>query len=187
MSRGMDSANIAASVSETVRPVWFVELEYDSGTSRAHTALGTLTFGGNDYLGVGSFAGIESIYEDSELQATGVRLSLSGVDPAIVATALGENYQGRGAKIYLGFLDADHQLVADPQVMYVGRMDKQSISLSSSGSVSISLENRLIDWDRPRLSRYNNETQQAKYPGDRGLEHAEQAASKPISWGQERV
>jgi hypothetical protein len=172
--------------STNVIPIGFAKLQFDTFTLYVCTADRTITFDGNDYLGVGNFGGVSStIEETSELSANGMALVLSGVDPTQLAIALGENYQGRPATIYLGFLDdTSYQLVADPIIIFKGRMDTMEIKTGEMATITLRIENRLADWDRPKVLRYNNQTQQTLYQGDKGLEFVEQATEKEIFWGR---
>ena len=58
-----------------------------------------------------------------------------------------------------------------------------NITLGQQGTIEVVCRSRLADWDNPRVRRYNNQTQQALYPGDLGLEFVEQATEKEIFWG----
>lgn len=183
MSRNASVANVSASEAGVVRPVYFFELHYDSGIVRVSSWTRELTFGDNTYLGLGGMVSIEDIQESGDMGANGVRAVLSGVETTAAALALNEHYQGRPAYIYLGYLDDVELLVDDPTLVYSGRMDTQNITMGQQSSISVSIENRLIDWDRPKVYRLNNETLQTLSPGDKGAEFVEQAAEKPIYWG----
>ena len=184
MSRDLNANNLTAAGAEIVRPVAFVELAYDTQTVRVHSAVGTLSWGGYDWAGVGDFGAVDTIEETAELQVSGLTLTLSGINPDLVNDLLNEDYQGRPVKIYMGWLDADFLLPADPDLIFYGFMDTQTITLGTSATINITVENRLVDWDRPRVLRFNNETQQARFFGDRGFEFVEQAAEKRVVWGQ---
>ena len=55
---------------------------------------------------------------------------------------------------------------------------------STQSEVLLTAENRLADWDRPRIRRYNDADQQSEYPGDLGMQFAEQMVNKTILWGK---
>jgi hypothetical protein len=174
-----------ASVAGVVRPVVLAKLEFSSGTIFVSTADRTLvTPGGDSYAGVGVFGGISGVDEDVQLGANGISLLLSGVDTNLLSLALQENYQGRAATISLGLLTEAWAFVAEPVVVFKGRMDTMSIVSGSEGRINLSCENRLAAWDKARNLRFNNQTQQLRFPGDRGLEFVEQAADREIFWGR---
>ena len=53
MSRGLSTAVVNALKSDVVRPVTFAKLDFSSSTMYVHDSIGTFTWGGNDWLGVG--------------------------------------------------------------------------------------------------------------------------------------
>ena len=191
MTRDISSANIAASQAETIHPVLFVELLFDGGPVRMHSELGTITWGGNDFSGLGTFGGITPADEQSELARTPITLTLSGVpatDPdansVILAALLNEHYQGRTATVYQGYLNTETRaLVDDPFILYRGRMDTPSFEQGETLTVQLTVESRFAAWDRPQERRYNNADQTSRYPGDRGLEFVEQVVERQITWG----
>lgn len=184
MARSLNTANIDASNDVVVRPIGFVELEYDNEWVRLHTGIGEVTWGGQTWLGVGDLGSIDNIEETNELQVNGISLGLSGINNDLLDHLLNKDYQGRPLRIYMGWLDADFQLIADPELVFFGYMDTQSVSIGETSTINITAENRLVDWDRARVLRFNNETQQARFFGDRGFEFVEQAAERKVVWGQ---
>lgn len=183
-SRDIDSGTATAATAPKITPVLFAKLEFDSGNLLAHTALGEITFGGDTYHGIGNFGGISTADEASDLSRTPITLTLSGVPNDIISLALGEHYQGRRATVYLGYLDlTTRQLAGAPTILYRGNMDSSEIQTGKDSTVSVSVESRFAAWSNPNPRRYNNADQQARYPGDTGLEFVEQAASKNLAWG----
>ena len=184
MTREITSAALTASQAETVRPVLMAEMDFSGGYVRANTSPYTLSFEGNDYLGVGNLGSIETITESSGLQALGIQLTLSGIPSEMIAIALGEHYQGRSCRIFMGLLDENHELIADPIEIFTGRMDTMDIESGTTSTITVSAESRLVDWERPRIRRYTDADLQREYPGDLGLEYVALMAEKEIIWGR---
>ena len=88
-----------------------------------------------------------------------------------------------GITYNLGFLNSNYALVDDPFIIFVGKVDTMAISLSDTATIELDIENRLIDWERPRVSRFTNEEQQNLYSGDKGLEFVDSVAEKELFWG----
>lgn len=162
--------------------VTLVRLAYDSGTTLLNSSDRDIVYDSETYLGVGDHGSVTAIEESSQLQANGISLTLSGIDTTLISDALNEDYQGRDARVYMCFFDSDWSLIADPLLIFRGRMDTQDISLGQNASISLTIESRLIDWERPRVRRYNNEDQQNAYSGDKGLEFVAQMVEKEIIW-----
>jgi hypothetical protein len=183
-NRSIASGNIPGLVADVVRPVILVYLDFVSGIVRTHSSVGTINWNGKSWFGVGSLGGIDPVEESSELQAYSLKLSITGIDPAILSTVLGEQYQGRDAIIYYGLLNEDLlTLMDDPIPLFKGTMDNAEITLGSIGTVVININSRAVAWDKAKELRYNDATQQLLFPGDKGLSLVEQAASKEIEWG----
>lgn len=184
MTRDISAPNQAASAADAIAPVLFLSLGFDSGPVRVHSWLGDITWGGNTYTGIGQLGSVTPVEEDSELTRTPLTLTLSGIPTSMLSVVLTEQYQGRTATLYLGYLNTTtFQLTDDPFVLYRGRMDTADIQQGEELTVSVSVESRFAAWDRPQVRRYNNSDQQSRYPGDRGLEFIEQSTEKQIAWG----
>lgn len=183
MTREIDAAAITASLAQNVFTLVMGYLDFDPDPIYFHTGVGTLTWDGNDYLGVGGFGKISNIQEDLDTGSHGMTLALSGVDTDNISIALNTYYQGRLAIIYLAFLNEDFQLAIDPMILFQGRMDNMVFDIGKEAEIQLNVESPEADWDKPAVSRYNNADQQARFPGDKGLEFVEQSVRKEITWG----
>lgn len=184
-SRDLADGTRIASAASTIHPVVFVKMRFDGGNVNLHTELGDIAFNGDTYNGVGKLGGIGAMEENSDLSRTPISLSLSGLPNDLITILLSEQYQGRLATIFLGYLDLSTRiLVATPTIIYQGNMDTANFSIDQTFSISLSVESRFAAWETPLIRRYNNSDQQSRYPGDTGLEFITQAADKTIWWGQ---
>lgn len=180
MSRGLTTAQINALTAETVRRAFAVELEFDSGTSRIVTAPHDIVLDGNTFIG-GTIAGISEIEESAELGASSISAVLAGIPRDAITLALNEPFQNRPATVWLVVFD-DAWVPLDPIVLFRGRIDEMVIDLGATARVSVTLSNRLVDWERPNLRRYSDEEQQARHAGDFGFQYAAAMATKEITW-----
>ena len=180
----VSAPNAAAAADRVVRPVLLADLDFASSPLRATDAPFDITVGGTPYLGVGQLGGIGAVLESTNIQTYNITLFLNGISSAIVAIALGENYQGRSAVISLVFLNESHRPVDDAMVLFRGRMDVMRITTGETASIELDCESRLADWDRPRIRRFNNADQQQRFPNDRGFEFVPQMVEKEIVWPQ---
>tara|TARA_B100002019_G_scaffold243036_1_gene219558 strand:- start:293 stop:853 length:561 start_codon:yes stop_codon:yes gene_type:complete len=184
MSRGITSALNTVFTSQSIRPFVAVDLAFSGANVRVWTGLGNITFASTTFVGTGEVLGISPITENGTVQANGMVVSFNGLDSSLVSAALTENYQGRSAIIYLGALNADYTVVADPYVFFKGRMDKMSISDNGeSAQIKVSLESRLIDLNRNRVRRFTDVDQQTEFAGDLGFKFVESLQEKSIDWG----
>ena len=187
MSRGFSSAINTALQSSTVRIVTFAELDFASGTLYVHDGLGTYTWGGNDWVGVGDFGGISSVEEGSEISPYSLNLTLSGLDAGLVATALDENYFMRDVNVYLGLLDDNDALIEDPTQIWAGFMDVMSVTAGASGGDSITLtaESELGKFDRSANLRYTDTMLRKRDADDKFFEFLKDIEGVKISWGKQ--
>ncbi len=183
MVREITAAAITASNEAPVRPVILAAMDFSSGWVRVNSGVSSVVYDSNTYLGIGAFGSVSPVEEVLEMQEGTMNLSLTGVDTAYISLALNEHYQGRAALIYVALLDADHVLIDDPVLLFQGRMDNMEITLGNQGTIQVTCTNPMVDWERPRTLRYNNETQQLLYPGDKGLEFVAQSSEKQVYWG----
>ena len=180
LTAGVQSA-IAAS---QVTALMFCELDFSSGFLRVTTAGHDVTWNGYTWTGVGLLGSVASIAEDTALQANGVKLTLSGVDSAIIAIALQEAYQGRSARMWLAFVNDSGAIITDPLLVFSGKMDTMQVIDGETATVILNLENDFAAWNRPRVRRFTDADQQTEYPGDLGFNFVTEAANCTISWGR---
>ena len=183
MPRTLTPAAQAAVVDGRVLGVAFVEMDFASGFLRCNNSAVTLPWNGFDWLGIGRVGGIEPVGEGMTLEARSLRFTLTGVDPANISIALGQQYQGRSVKVWFAPLTDAHAVIADPVLLFSGRMDTMDIELGETGSITVSAESRLADWDRPRVRRYNSADQAQTDATDKGFDFVPQMAEKNLRWG----
>ena len=184
MARDIASLTLAAGKAGVVRPIVLARLDFAAGPVRATSAPFDVTHNDEVYTGVGHLGALSAVPEGAELQGYAVQLTLSGVPVEMISLALLDAYQGRDARLYVGLLDEQHLLIGTPLLIYRGRMDTLDIEMGSTATLTLTVQSRLSDWERPRLLRYTNEQQQADWPGDKGFEFIAQMAEKTIYWGR---
>lgn len=188
MSRGLPTNVADAFSADVVRPVLFVQCAFDSGNLNLWGGVGNLTAGGVDYVGAGTLLSVDNIAETAELQANGATVRLSGISEPILAKARDEDYQGRELKILIGTMDSTNTLIGNPFVVFSGFMDTMTINdAGESSTITVTVENRLIEFERSRQRRYTAEDQKIAYPSDKGLEFVSEIAEKEIVWGRASV
>ena len=180
-----DSAsNQAAAIAPHVEVVTFVSLDFGTGTVVLHTRTGTIEWGGYYWLGIGQLGSIDTIKEDTQVRPNGLRLTISGVDTALVQSAITEDYHGRPVAIYIGLLDtATNALIDTPEVAFKGVMDFLTVELNqNTGSISVNCESEMARWQRPRGLLYTHESQQLLYEGDRGFDMIPAIQNRVLDW-----
>lgn len=181
MSRDLTSTTISSIEDDVVQPFFAVELLFDGDNAvRMWTGVGTLTVGGEDYVGVGSILSISAIEETAEMAVKGATITLSGVSSEALSLSLSQPYQGRVCNIYFGVLG---ELVFNQ--VFSGYMDQMNITDGGdTATIELMVENRLIDLERARVARFTSGYQKSIYPGDLGLDFVEDLQDKDIVWGR---
>lgn len=188
MTRGNASANNTASALAHVRPLIFVEIQFDGGTVYLHNGVGRYVWDtpraspAETWLGVGAFGGISEIEETAELTPYRVSLTLNGLDPSLVASVDDEELFERLVIVYLGYIGDDGALVADPDERWRGLMDSAQIT---GGTITITAETEMARFFRSSGKLFTDEDQQAAFSGDIGFEYLDQMIDLDVRWGPE--
>ncbi|EME71384.1 hypothetical protein H261_03208 [Paramagnetospirillum caucaseum] len=189
--RSMSGGMASAAAADTVHPIFLAQVTCVSGDVLLWSGHGDLEWGVNAdgspriFLGSGLLGGISPMAETTEVAARGITLSLSGIPTDMIATALAETRQGLPARVWLGLLAGDGDLLADPLLLFSGLTDVPSIEDGGETcTVSVTVESRLIDLERPRVRRYTPEDQHIDYPGDKGFDYVAGLQSKEFKFGR---
>jgi hypothetical protein len=184
MSRGFSSAQAAALAQQHVSLVTFAKLEFPSGTVYGHDSIGTYTWGGQDWLGVGDLASISTVEEGFAVSPYALTLTVSGLDSTISGAALTEDYFMHGLTVYLGVLDEDDVLVGSPFIIWAGFMDQMNLTVGAEGdAIQIIGESELARFNKSRNQMYTNANQQERSSTDVFFKHLHEIEGAKIKWG----
>ena len=187
MSRWISSANEAEAAEQSIVAVMFVDLDIVGDRQRLNDSNLTINWGGFDWLGVGSYGGIDAVSEANDLIAQPVTLTLSGVDPQNVTDARTTQYQGRAVVIYIGLLDKrTYALIDTPEEVWSGFMDVMTPTIDDrDGTITVTCEH----WLRlaATAGRWTDEDQQARFSGDRFFQFIHDIPTFVGKWGARDV
>lgn len=186
MARALTAGMQSAINAQNMRPFFLMEAHFDSGHLYLWSGGGTLQYNGKSYIGTGSILSISPIKETKQMEANGIKITLSGLDQSIIQIAQNENYQDRPAYIYFGAFDTNWQIILDPYLQYEGRMDVMPINKGSgeqTTKVSMTVENILVDLSNPVVWLQTPEDQAIYFPGDTGFDRVASLQNKDIKLG----
>lgn len=184
MSRGLAAANVTAATAAHKRPIVFLELQFDSGTLRLHNAVGTYTWGGNTWLGVGALGEVPPSEESEGQSPYRISYRLNGLNSTILQEALNEEVFERLAIRYDGFIGDDGQLVADPDEVRRDYMDTMEVLRGEEmESVMLNCESELVRDTQAPGGLFSDEDQQALFSGDTGFQYLAQMIDAQVHWG----
>jgi hypothetical protein len=185
MSRVLSNAMKEMAVAKVVRPIFLVHMVFDSSQLNIWSGVGDLSFDSVTYTGLGDLLSISDIKETSDISATGINVSLSGVKTSLIAIAKDQDYQGRELTVRLGAFNESGSLIADPVIIFSGFMDTMTIAEAGAySSITIAVENKLVAFERAKVRRYTAEDQKIEYPADKGFEFVTSIVQKEIFWGR---
>jgi len=184
MARPLSSTMTAAILARDVRLAILCDLMFPSAPSYVWGGTGTLSANGNTYLGLGPVGAIGKVEEKSDGKATGLSLSLSGVPLSQISEAVNTNYQGSPVNLWMACFDSSWNLLNYPYQLFGGSMDVMSIQDgTSTATITMAVESRLIETQRPRTRRYTQDDQQLDYPSDTGFQFVNNLQLMQIYWG----
>lgn len=170
MARNLTSGTLGAVLSNVQRLVFFIFAEFVSGPVYIWNGLGTIVWNSQTWVGTGNLVTISSVSEGTDISAKGITLTLSGVDSNLLAKCLGEVRQNNPVQLWLGFLDSNGSVIADPYQSFSGHMDTATINEGViTSTIDLTLENALIDMNRPLERRWTHDDQKIDYPTDNGF------------------
>ena len=184
--RNLTTAMSNAVAASTVTPILLFEATFGDATGYYWTGIGDLAWNGHTWLGVGTLIELAPFDETVDLQATGVSITTKAVASADVAAALADMRNGTAGSIRLALLDSAGAILADPKIVFRGRLDTAEIDDSDPENPVIKLqyENEMIDLERPREWRYTDEHQQQLHSGDTGLRYVAALQDQDVIWGR---
>lgn len=161
----------------------FADFDWPTGRVRLTDWPGTVTWGGFDWLGLGTFGGLGAIQESLDYVAYPVQAALhigDTVDDAVVASAMTDRFQGKAATFYIGWFNDNGQLAATPETLWSGRLDTIGMDFVRN-VLTVTCEYRLRK--EPPTARMTDEDQRARFTGDKYLEQLVYIAQYVSHWG----
>ncbi len=182
MSRDISTPVNTAVAAAEIQPFFAVDLLFDSPNELyLWSGYGTKTIAGKDYLGAGELLAISSVTETNDISAQGATITISGVPSELLAKAFDEPYQNRGCNIYFGVIGSEDDYAS----VFAGYLDTMNITEGpETGTIELSVENKLIDLERARVFRYTDSFQKSQFAGDRGFEFVASLQDQRLPWGK---
>jgi hypothetical protein len=182
MSRTLSSANLTEIAADHLHVVILVKFLFDT-PAYVHSGIGSITYDGNTYTGVGDLGSIDSVGESEDLRPMNVRLSMSGVSSQYITEALDSGNYGDVITIYKGYRQDDGTLVDDPWILWSGTYEHAQILEDDTATVTITAVHDLAILDEADGSRFTDEDQKQRYASDNGFEYVHLQAEMKLMWG----
>lgn len=183
MARELDGTYAGGLSAPVIMPIRLVMLTFASMVKYVWSGVGTLSWNGNDFGGVGSLGQVGTITEGVNVEANGTTVSLSGIDPTLLSECLTDIQIGAPARIWRG-LWSNGALYGTPYQTFRGYVDKPVINISAETlAITLSLESRIVNLGRASYRRYTAADQHLQYPNDCGFDWIEEIQDIALKTG----
>lgn len=184
MPRDLDTPTQGQVTSLAVTVGFLLQITFNTGVYYLCTLPNNLSWNNQTWVGTGSFGSVGQIAEGSNIQAYGTTVTLSGIDPTLLADSLNDIQIGAPALLYLAFFNSSNSLVTNPTCVFSGLVDKPSIQCGSDTvSIGINLESPMIRLQRGSFRRYTAADQHINNPGDTGFNWVPSLNFLALRWG----
>lgn len=184
LTTGLRDATLAA----VLMPIIFCEIDTPDGNVYMWSGVGSLSWNGHTWTGLGEFGGISPTTESTDLQASGVALTLNGFDSSLISVAMDSVKRFWPVKLWLGALDSNFAVIADPYQFHYGLTDTASMQADGkTASIVVTSESRLVAMRQPRERRYTDQDQRIECPGDGGFKYVDSLQNMQVRWGDTTV
>ena len=184
MARGLTTAIKAVLSSNKINPVTLIYLGIGSGT-RYTDHYKDISYDGNTYTASSLFLGSSEVTEESNVAVDSITIAFTGADQTIISLLLNNQYMDKDVEVYKGFLNSSQALIADPFLMFKGRIESFSLQeVEQSSQVSISIASNWADFEKIAGRKTNTSSQELFFDGDLGFDFASQSVQQ-IKWGKE--
>lgn len=173
----------------TVRPIRLVRLDFASETKRVHQGFGPIrTADGQVWSGLGELGQISEI--DRAVVPSGgapVTLTLSGVEPSLIAKTLAASSEvkGRPVRIFDQHFNDDLGLLDAPLAILTALMDRMSMQDDgATATITVTTVTLLYNRRRPAFGYLNAASQRKLYPADGGADQLSRLVQATEKWPQ---
>lgn len=192
---GFFPQTIAAKLAgRTIGASLLVFMDFKDAPRRWWPGFGDLQAGGQTWQGTGELISVGGLDQPIGTVAPKATFTLSGVDSTIVTLArqASDRVKDRRVTVYIQFFDATPDSASvqpwtnldQPFAVWSGLMDQMIYTADGPASRGITLtaESLWVNRRRPAYGLWTDRDQNARFPGDRGLEQVVNLVTKTIRW-----
>lgn len=186
---------VAAKLSgRSVGAALLVFMDFRDTPRRWWPGFGNLEAGGHTWQGTGEFITVSGLEQTIGTGAPKATFQLSGIDPTLVTLArqASDRVKDRRVTVYIQFFDITPtdagvqpwSNLDQPFAVWTGIMDQMTYAANgpSERSITVTAESLWTNRRRPPYGLWTDRDQNARYPGDRGLEQVVSLVTKTIRW-----
>ena len=193
MTRSINASGISNITGVDVYPIYLVALNFTAPVY-VHSDVGIISHtppflsAPVNYVGVGNLGSVSAIPESSNIQANIINLTLSGINTNTISTAIQTAYQGKDCSIEIGLRDtmANGGSILDTVVIFSGFIDNMSLDISDTATITVSVVDKLVRFDKASNRRFNHADQQKEYASDDAFIYQDSLKEQLLVWGGTR-
>jgi len=183
MTRTLTTALKNELATDSLQPITLVYINVGTGF-RFTDHYKDITYDSNTYSASSLFTKLTSVTESSEVEVSNITLSFSGADQTIISLFLSNSYMEKEAEVYKGLLNTSEAVIADPFLLFKGRIESFSIDESiNQSNANIVVASHWSDFSKIEGRKTNTGSQQIHFSTDKGFELASQTV-QDIKWGR---
>ena len=188
MTRSLTSAVKTELATNDIRPVHLITIAFSTAVNITDCSFplassvsgSSVTYSSSDFI-----LGISNHREETDVTKSTISLTLSGADQTFISTVLNENVVNDSVTIFRGFLDDSNALIADPMMLYKGKIESFTIQeTDTTSSVNLSIVSHWADFEKKNGRKTNNTSQQRFFANDVGMDFSSETVLD-IKWGRE--
>ena len=181
MPRSLSTALQTQVSSTATKTAFLVELNLSS-TIRLTDWYTNVTYDSNSYEAGGSFLQVDSTTETGQLQVDEINLGFSNITNEVRSLVQDGAFTDKTVDIYIAYFNENETIVGAIN-FFSGQIRNIAIQENINDStLSMTVASHWANWNLTKGRHYSDESQQAEYSGDRGLEFATQVKSD-VRWG----
>jgi len=139
----------------------------------------SITYSASDFI-----LDISSFNEQTDITKGTLNLTLSGANTTFISVVLNENVINDSVTIFRGILNSSNTLIADPLLLYKGKIDGFDINENQKESLlNLKIVSHWADFDKKSGRKTNNTSQQRFFSSDVGFDHSSEMV-QDIRWGR---
>jgi hypothetical protein len=171
---------------QVVHVARLVQFDFASETIRVHQGAGPIrTADGSTWSGLGELGTISDIERAVVPSNGGPSLTLSGVEPHLIAKTLAasDETKGRPVRIFDQHFNDDLGLLDAPLAVWAGLMDRMTIQDDGlTATISVTTVTLLYNRRRPAFAYLNAASQRRLYPNDGGADQLSRLVQASEKW-----
>jgi len=181
MLRPLDNATIAALQRAYKRWIIAVAIDLPGLSLRLSSGQSNFEFNGETYT-YGSLSSLGAIGEEARSKGLSLEVGVVAVDPAVMTAFANADYINSPARVYLLPHDEDWNIIGGGILFFDGVLVDSSLSYGRKPEVRLRCGSSADSAFRVRSERYSDAEQQAKYPGDLGMQYAAEVGFAQVIW-----